>query len=260
VTLRAARVLRLVLAALLTAGAPLAAAARDDGDPIRLQWIEGDLAGMTSIFAEDGKKTIGFIEYHQRRRGDVLEMVRVAHFDDGSSDEDQVEARVGKTLETLKGRTIIRDTRGKETVDLKIDVAGGRVTASWGLGKDRETSDEKVDLPPGTYFGPLINVVLKNFDRNATDGRLVFRTVVPTPKPRVLGMELRRGEGTTIRRIGGSLEVVRFTLTPTIHWLVDPLVRRFVPDTEMFVHPGAPPALARFQGPRNHAGQKIRIE
>jgi hypothetical protein len=92
------------------------------------------------------------------------------------------------------------------------------------------------------------------------DGRLVFRTVVPTPKPRVLDMELRRGDGTTVRRPGGSLEVVRFTLLPTINWLVDPIVRMVAPETQFLVQPGTPPSLARFQGPRNYTGQKIRIE
>jgi len=241
-------------------GTPLAVSARDSGAPIELTWIEGDVAGMTSIFSADGKTLIGFVEYHQHRRGDVLEAVRVAHFKDGSSDEDRVEARVGKTLETLRGRTIIRNTRGKTTVDMKIDVVGGRVSGSAGLGKERQTYDDEVDLPAGTYWGPLVFVVVKNFDPNATDGRLVFRTVVPTPKPRVIDMELRRGDGTVVRRLGGSLRVDRFILRPTINWLVDPIVRMFAPETQFLVQPGTPPSLARFQGPRNYAGQKIRIE
>jgi hypothetical protein len=32
----------------------------------------------------DGDTTIGFIDYHQRRRGDVLEAIRIARFSDGS--------------------------------------------------------------------------------------------------------------------------------------------------------------------------------
>ena len=88
----------------------------------------------------------------------------------------------------------------------------------------------------------------------------MFRTIVPTPKPRVFDMELRRGDGTAVRRPGGSMEVVRFTLRPTINWLVDPIVRMFAPETHFLVQSGTPPCLARFQGPRNYAGQKIRIE
>jgi hypothetical protein len=258
--LRRAIPIRLAIVGLLTAASPLAVSARDSGDPIQLKWIEGDVAGLTSIFSADGKTMIGFVEYHQHRHGDVLEAVRVAHFKDGSSDDDQVEARIGATLETLNGHTIIRNTQGRATVDLKVDVVGGRVTGSSGLGKERQTYDEKVNLPPGTYWGPLIFIVVKNFDENATDGQLVFRTVVPTPKPRVIDMEVRRGEGTVIRRPGGSLEVVPFTLRPTINWLVDPIVRMFAPETQFLVQPGTPPFLARFQGPRNYAGQKIRLE
>jgi hypothetical protein len=134
------------------------------------------------------------------------------------------------------------------------------VTGSSGLGKERQAYDEKVDLTAATYWGPLVFIVVKNFDGNATDGRLVFRTVVPTPKPRVLDMEFRRGDRTTVRRPGGSLAVVQFTLLPTINWLVDPIVRMVAPETQFLVQPGIPPSLARFQGPRNYAGQKIRIE
>ena len=42
--------------------------------------------------------------------------------------------------------------------------------------------------------------------------------------------------------------------------LIDPAIRMLTPETNFFVLPGAPPGLARFEGPRNFAGQKIRIE
>jgi hypothetical protein len=50
------------------------------------------------------------------------------------------------------------------------------------------------------------------------------------------------------------------SLRPTNNWLVDPIIRRIAPPTQFFIQPGAPPALARFEGPRNYAGQKIRLE
>jgi hypothetical protein len=39
-----------------------------------------------------------------------------------------------------------------------------------------------------------------------------------------------------------------------------PIIRMFAPETTFLVQAGAPPSLARFDGPRNFAGQKIRIE
>jgi hypothetical protein len=234
------------------------AAGRDAGDPIRLAWVEGDVAGITSIFSPGGTSTIGFVDYHQRRREDVLEVVRIARFNDGSSDEDRVEARIGETLQTLRGRSVIRNANGVAIVDITIDVAGGRITGFSDLGGQRQTYDERVELPPGTYWGPLIFIVIKNFEQNATDGRLAFRTVVATPEPRVFDMELVRQDQSRIR--GGKIDVVRFALRPTVNWLIDPILRLFAPETNFFVQLGAPPGLARFDGPRNFAGQKIRIE
>jgi hypothetical protein len=215
---------------------------------------------MTSILSPDGASTIGFVNYHQRRRGDILEVVRIARFRDGSSDEDRVEARIGKTLQTLRGRSVIRNAIGVTTVDMTIDVAGGRISGFSGLGEERHTYDQRVELPAGTYWGPLIFIVIKNFEQNATDGRLVFRTVVATPKPRVLDLELLRQEQSSVHRGGGKINVVRFALRPTVNWLIDPIIRRFAPETNFLVELGAPPGLARFDGPRNYAEQKIRIE
>lgn len=256
--LRASASAVLVAAALLIAVAP--ARGREAGDPIRLQWIEGDLAGMTPILSPDGKGTIGFVDYHQHREGDRLEAVRISRFSDGSSDEDQVEARIGKTLEAVRGRSIIRDSQGVATVDITIDVANGRIKGFSGVGRDRQEYDEKEDLPPGTYWGPLIFIVVKNFAQNTSDDRLVFRSVAPTPKPRVFDLELVRDGTTVVVRPGGKLDVDRYALRPTVNWLLDPIIQRLVPQTKFFVQPGEPPALARYEGPRNYAGQEIRLE
>jgi len=252
--------LAVVTALLACAIAAGPASAREPDDPIRLVYSEGDVAGITRILSPDGAKTIGTIEYRQHRRGDRLTAVRVAHFGDGSSDEDRAEARVGKTLEALRGRSIIRDLHGTPVVDITIDVASGRVTGFWGIGEERETYDERVELTAGTYWGPLVAIVVKNFDRNASEGRLVFSMVVLTPKPRVLNMELVRGDATALKRSGGRVAVVPLAMRPTINFIVDPILQWLAPESQFFVTPGTPPALARFAGPRNYAGQMIRIE
>jgi hypothetical protein len=253
-----ARSVAVVVAVLMAS--PRCVFARESGDPIQLQWMEGDVAGVTAIWSPDATKVIGFVEYHQHRQGDRLEATRVARFADGSSDEDQVEARVGGTLEALGGRSIIRDQRGTSVVDLTIDVPGGHISGFSADGANRTTYDEKAHLSAGTYWGPLIFMVVKNFDQNETDGRVVFRTVAATPKPRVLDMALVRDGTATVSRPGGTLDVVVLSLRPTINWLVDPIIRRIAPPTQFFIQPGTPPALARFEGPRNYAGQKIRLE
>jgi hypothetical protein len=236
------------------------ALAREPGEPIRLTWSEGDVAGMSTIWAPNGVEPIGFVEYHQTRHGDRLSSIRVARFRDGSSDEDSADARVGETLESLSGRSIIRDRDGTTIVDLEIDVEKGRIVATWGRGTDERTLTRDVELPPGTYWGPLIFILLKNFDANAENGRLAFRTIAPTPKPFVLDMALSRGEPAVVERMGIRLQTETYRLNPSIHWTVDPVVRMFAPSATFFMLPGDPPALARFTGPRNYARQEIVIQ
>lgn len=236
------------------------AAGRQPDDPIRLAWQEGDVAGITPIRSADGAATIGFVTYHQRRHGDLLDMVRVARFADGSSDEDRAEARAADTLEALRGRSIIRDAHGEPIVDILIDVVGGRISGFYVDGGVRKMVDERRVLPRATYWGPLIFIALKNFDENASGDRLVFNTVAPTPKPRVLNLELVRRGTVTLQRTGGRVDTIQFALRPTINWLIDPIIQRIAPETAFFVDGGQPPALARFVGPRNFAGERMRLE
>ena len=252
--------LRLLATAFLGLAILAPAAAREPGDPIRLAYSEGDLAGLTRILSPDGAKTIGFIDYRQHRHGDRLTMIRLARFNDGSSDEDRAEARVDKTLEALGGRSIIRDVHNTPVVDVTIDVTNGHITGFSGIGKERKDYDERADLTAGTYWGPLVSLVVKNFDQNAVDGHLVFHSVVLTPGPRMIDMELVHGDKTALKRPGGRVAVTALALKPTINFIVDPIVQRLAPETEFVVSPGTPPALVRFAGPRNYAGQKIRIE
>jgi hypothetical protein len=239
-----------------------AAAAREPGEPIRLTWSEGDVAGFTSIFGPDGGGAIGFVEYHQHRKGDVLETRRVARFADGSSDEDQATARVGERLSALRGRSIIRDPHGEVLVDLTIDVEGRRLSGFYRSSSSGAPTnfDQSADLSAGTYWGPLVFLVVKNFAANATDGTVRFLTVAPTPAPRLLTMELRNTGDDVMRRPGGELKLQRYALRPTINWLVDPIVHALAPSTEFLLEPGTPPALAGYDGPRNYGGQGIRLE
>ena len=250
----------LTLLCWLLLGAPHAQAATPT-PPITLAYVEGDLAGTTTIWSEDGKRVLGVIEYRQHLTGDRLHITRAAKFRDGSSDEDEADVRVGTHLESVRGRSIIRDRRGQPVVDVKIDVAGKRLTGFYLDDGKGNAVDEEVEIGPGTYWGPLFNLVLKNFAANASGDKIVFQTVAPTPKPRVIDMELTRvGPATVARIAGGKVATTRFTLLPTVNVLIDPILQRLVPKTEFFLDAGTPPMLVRFAGPRNYAGQRMRLE
>ncbi len=229
-------------------------------EPIRLTFTEGDVAGVTDISDPATGRSLGLVEYSQTRREDVLSVLRVARFHDGSSDEDFAEARVGDALEAIRGRSVIRDPDGTPVAEVHIDVTGGRIHGSWGRGDDRGQLDEPIALPPRTYWGPLIFIVLKDFAAKAEEGRVTFRTVALTPRPRVFDLEIARGDETHLERGGMRLAVVRYSLAPTIHWLLDPVIHRFLPDSSFWMRTGEPPSLVRFEGPRNYARQPVRIQ
>jgi len=249
-----------LLAAILLVAATQVALAREPGEPIRIVWKEGDVAGQSPIYGANGGTPIGVVEYHQHLDGNELETIRVARFTDGSSDEDTAVARINKTLEGVRGRSIIRDTRGKTIVDVTIDVAAGRIKGFYDDGGKRQDVDMHDTLDPATYWGPLIFIVAKNFDANVEDGRVRFKTVAPTPKPRVLTMELADQGAKKWKRMGRSFGVESYVLRPTMGWVIDPILHRLVPSTEFLVEPGKPPSLARYTGPRNYAGQEIVLE
>jgi hypothetical protein len=248
-----------ITAAVLAVSLATPAAALSASEPIRLVWSEGDVGGVTTIQSPEGE-AIGFVQYHQRRKGDVLTSTRIARYRDGSSDEDSADARVAGRLEAISGRSIVRDTGGETVVDMKIDVASRRVVASWGKGSDRKTMDEAMELSPATYFGPLIYLVLKNFDANAEAGKLVFHTIAPTPKPMAIHMELSRGAAESLQRTGQRLDASRIELRPTVHWALDPLISMVAPKATFWTIEGDPPALARYVGPRNFGRQPILIQ
>jgi hypothetical protein len=251
-----ARALVVLLAATLTPAARAAAPSH----PIRLTYTEGDVSGVTDISDPATGQSLGLVEYSQTRRDDLLSVLRVARFRDGSSDEDFAEARAGGALEAIGGRSVIRDADGVVTAEVHIDVAGGRIHGSWGRGGDRRQLDEAIALPPRTYWGPLIFIVLKEFAANADDGRVTFRTVALTPRPRVFDLEIVQGERASLERAGIRVAAVHYSLSPTVHWLVDPVIRRFLPETSFWMLSGAPPLLVRFEGPRNYARQPVRIQ
>ena len=246
--------------ALLVLGATAPARAATPTDPIRLTFTEGDTAGITDISDPRSGETLGFVEYTQTRRGDILSVRRIARFRDGSTDEDVAEARAGGALEALRGRSVIRDADGVAVAEVDIDVPGGRIRGSWGRGDDRRELDEATSLPPRTYWGPLIYFVLKEFAANADAGRVSFRTVVLTPRPRVVDLELLEGAEARVERAGIPLATVHYSLAPTVHWLVDPIIRRLLPETSFWMLAGAPPSLVRFEGPRNYTLQPVRIQ
>jgi hypothetical protein len=73
-------------------------------------------------------------------------------------------------------------------------------------------------------------------------------------------MEVSRGDATTIARPGHTVPVTQYVMRVTINPILNPIVHMVAPETNFFQTKDTPPAMMRFAGPRNYAGQEIRIE
>jgi hypothetical protein len=114
-------------------------------------------------------------------------------------------------------------------------------------------------------FSKNIGAVLdtRSFKPKKCEKPLPARSLGVFALPQIIAPEtlhyLAQGNSVVVRP-GGKLDVEKFAMRPTINWLVDPIIQRLVPTTEFYVRTGEPPALARYEGPRNYAGQEIRLE
>ena len=61
----------------------------------------------------------------------------------------------------------------------------------------------------------------------------------------------------TIQRPGHPLPVVQYIMRVTVNPVLNPIVHMIAPDTNFFQTKDSPPAMVRFAGPRNYAGQEI---
>ena len=89
-------------------------------------------------------------------RATSLEAKRVAWFADGSSDEDSVGGE-GREDAALGARPVDhpRHQRAHRPSTCASTSPRACVAGFYGLGKDRKEFDERGEIPPGTYFGPL---------------------------------------------------------------------------------------------------------
>ena len=219
--------------------------ARSPGDPVRLTWMEGDIAGMSTIYDPTGDTPIGSVEYHQRRRGDTLSTVSKRYSQEIQTPEN------GYGLDWLT----------RQRANRLIGITNGVDCEVWDPQTDAEIPahySTNFQTAAGTFT--LVFLVLKNFDANAEDGRVVFRTVAPIPRPMVINMELRRVQKAAVDRLGTHFDTVQYELRPTIHWSVDPIVHMVAPTARFWLVGGEPPALARFSGPRNFGRQGIVLQ
>ena len=136
---------------------------------------------MSAILSADGTAIIGFAVLPQRRRGDVLKIVRIAY----ASATLQHETRwrhARQTLQTLRGRSIIATPVGRYGRP-RDRVAGGRITVP-GLGDERVRTT-RAELP-AALLGPVDLHRDQELRQERHRRPAHLPSVIATPQPRVI--------------------------------------------------------------------------
>jgi hypothetical protein len=126
-------------------------------------------------------------------------------------------------------------------------------------GKEK-VEDEQMELPPDVANG-LVLTLLKNL---AADGPPIeVGMVAPTPKPRLVTLQISRG-GTNGIRIGGTRhQAIRYVVDVHIGGVTGALAHvmgKDPPDTHVWVLGGEAPAFIRSEGPMFPDGPIWRID
>jgi hypothetical protein len=250
--LRRARLVLVILVALLGFDAPAAA-------PVRVRFPEGTTRGFLAIRTPAGK-LIGHGELRQRVRGDEIDSRLLLRFKDGSV-HDEATTYSQRDVLRLESYTLTQRGPSFPGAEIAFDRKSGRYRA-----RTREHADDaeavasgEFQMPADLYNGMAL-LVLKNLPpgERATGQLAAF-----TPRPRLLRMELRR-EGEDLVAFGGDAKpATRFLVDLEIGGVtgvVASLIGKTPPDLRYWLVLGDLPAFVRFEGPMFLNGPVWRVE
>ncbi len=141
------------------------------------------------VLRDEARKPIALGEYKQRPKAGAIEVHLTFKFKDGSlHDETAVFSQRG----VFKFARYTLHQRGPSfptTLDASLDGATGRYLVKYRKpGKDEDTDEGHLELPPDVYPSVMHITILKHLAKDASE---TVHTVAFTPKPRVLKLVIQ---------------------------------------------------------------------
>lgn len=229
-------------------------------EPVPVRYAEGLQHGFLVLRSLDGK-IIADGETTQVVRGSRVTERLTYRFRDGSVYDDRVIFSQGATFRLITDHLIERGPAFPQPIDTLVDVATGQVTVKY---KDKSGTEkvesEKLDLKPDLANG-LVPTLLKNILPNVAETKVSM--LVATPKPRVIGLEIRP-EGEDSVSVGRlRAKALRYVVKIKIGGIagaVAPILGKQPPDTHVWILGGAVPGFLKSEGPLFEGGPVWRTE
>jgi hypothetical protein len=210
--------------------------------PVAVRLAPGALHGFPSLSDERGA-VIADGELSQERQGETLRVHLRWSFADGRRVEERAEFRVGAHL-TQTRFSWVESSGEVELRRFEVDFTDGRAVAvTRGEGGKAEREEERLDLPDARAFTGY-GVALAVSQLEIPDGGEAELTFVAfTPKPRTVGLAVRRRGEERIDAHGRSIRCDRYVLHPKIPFPISLLAR--ARDARLWFTHDPPAALVR---------------
>jgi hypothetical protein len=238
--------------ALVLLGETLAAA------PVRVRFREGLVHGFLALRTLDGK-TIADGDLYQTPNGDTVTSKLAFRFRDGSYQEETAVFTQGREFRLVSDHLVQKGPAFPRALDMTIDARGHVVVRYADDGREK-VEDERMELPPDLANG-LVLTLLKNLPADGPP--IEVGMVAPTPKPRLVTLQISRG-GQDGLRIGGTRRrAIRYVVDVHIGGVTGALAHvmgKDPPDTQVWILGGEAPAFLRSEGPMFADGPIWRID
>jgi hypothetical protein len=243
----------LVAAVLVLAAAPL------DAKPVRVRFREGLVHGFLALRTLDGR-TIADGDLYQTPRGNTVTSRLTFRFRDGSFQEETAVFTQGREFRLVRDRLVQKGPSFPRPMDMTVE-AGGRVVVKYTDGDgEAKVEEEQMELPPDVANG-MVLTLLKNLPPGGRPIEVAM--VVPTPKPRLVTLQISRGGVDRFRVGASSRRALRYVVDVHIGGLTGAMAHvlgKDPPDTTVWILGGEAPAFIRSEGPMFADGPIWRID
>ena len=210
---------------------------------------EGTVHGFLHLSTADGRH-LADGDLLQVVRGPIIDSRMVFDFPDSSVFEESVSFTQHDVFTMVQYHLVQRGPAFAMDLDVTLSQSGDyRVTATAHSDGKRKEYAGKLDLPPDTYNGMIINVA-KNIPVGTSH---TVHLVAFTPKPRLIGLEMHGVVSADRTQLGRRTErTAAYTLKPRIGGITGVLARllgKIPPDSHAWFVTQDVPAFVRFEGP-----------
>jgi hypothetical protein len=224
--------------------------------PIGVEYQEGVVRAFPVLHSLNGER-LAQGDYVQVARGDLVTTRLVFRFADGSVHDETVVFSQGGLLRLLSYRIVQRGPSFPETIEASLERETGHYEVRY-----RPDADSPEEFLSGTFVIPddayngMLSLVVKNLPPGAS---ATVSIVAFTPKPRSVNLQLRPVTEESVQVGDATLVATRYHIRPELGLFASLLVTD-IPDTRIWILPGAAPAFLRAEGPLYFMGPIWRIE